>query len=341
MISTIFIYIFTPILAYLAQLNYCTLFATLCLANPFSFMLLLSSLYLLDSNQSRWRPNRILSNGCDETSQTPEGGCEFSIKEASRRSQCCSRLYDQIYLHYKHWIVSVHLTFIFSLIINILPTLKVSLEEVTILYILYGTLTLCILYLKQYNTLISKIRSNNLSTAVLTSGNCQTEVNSMQNHKSVENAICDQICYLKLLANPMQLPVRTTKSNLIETMDIEDQKKPNPNLALNDDLDPVIKSSSFSRKLSPVNLGPNSAIFLITCNIIHILILAQITYLNLTYACLCSLTGFGTTLLIPEDCSDIYQENDKRFAMFNALYSAQLMLCHLIFMFRPARITLF
>lgn len=251
MISTIFIYLLTPCLAYLAQLTYHSLFATLCLANPFSIVLLLSSSFLSDSKYPKLKQKQ--SSSSNNSNNSSSVLCEES-------SQCCSRYYDQLYLFYKHWLISTHATFLFIFQYYIVPSLKVSLTEVTILHGLYIGLILCVIHLRT-------------SPRVL-------------------HAKCDQVCYLKLLANPMQVLV-------------------------------------------------NSATFSVLCNTIHILILAQTTYLSLTYACSCGLTRFGTSILIPDDCADIYEEKDKRSVMFNALYSAQLMLCHLIFMLRTAKVTVY
>lgn len=54
------------------------------------------------------------------------------------------------------------------------------------------------------------------------------------------------------------------------------------------------------------------------------------SYLNLTYVCISGLSWFGTWLIIPMDCSDIYDEQRARLVFFAGLFAAQLACCGLV-----------
>lgn len=68
------------------------------------------------------------------------------------------------------------------------------------------------------------------------------------------------------------------------------------------------------------------------CNILHVAILAQLAYLNLTFSCASqplSSSWFGTKLLIPSDCSYVEENQVARMSMYCGINSGQILFCQL------------
>lgn len=73
---------------------------------------------------------------------------------------------------------------------------------------------------------------------------------------------------------------------------------------------------------------------LMICNLNHMLVLAQIAYLNLTFSCAPRIIQlFGTKILMPYDCSYLKDNLVARMSMFCGINSAQILFCHLVFLF--------
>lgn len=68
------------------------------------------------------------------------------------------------------------------------------------------------------------------------------------------------------------------------------------------------------------------------CSLIHMSILAQLAYLNMTFSCAPRMTSlFGTKILIPSDCSYVEDDRTARIAMYCGINSAQIFFCQLAF----------
>lgn len=64
----------------------------------------------------------------------------------------------------------------------------------------------------------------------------------------------------------------------------------------------------------------------------HIVILAQYAYLNLTYSCGSKPTIFGIKILMPYDCSLVFDDAALRVPLYCGLLSTQLMLCNIVYL---------
>lgn len=247
----------TPLLFYIARGNYRSLLSVIVLVNPFTIALLILGL-----------------------------NCLTKCKESNE---------DQVYIYFKCWLYSTHVTFLLAFQYYVIPSLQITNNEVVILYSSYILLLVSILNLKlkELNT------------------------KSLPDNEKLQILGVDQPClqngYLRLLAYPI---VKRDKN-----MDWI-----NGNGAR---LLPF--STSF------LNSPTTHNNYLLFCNFLHLAILAQMLYLNITFTCACNTSKlFGRYLLIPMECSNIYESTDARVSMFMSIYSGQLLFCQLVFLLKTS-----
>lgn len=318
-----------PVSLYVAQLDSDKLFATLLVANPFSVVLIISSLKYLDTN--------VLSQIVHKTKNR-------ILKIASTDHQASSKRREpykqrnhtnddiQIYDYYRNWLVSSHITFLFTFLFYTVASLQISLAEINILFCTYIILILMILNLK-YSLWSSMSSGNGQSSPGV--GTPLTEPNNNDgsftvgfshnsNESSISNAFNSSL-YLALLANPLtnrHLATRRTRETIA-----------NPDERINQTQKqslfwPSIMKSNPLQQLQSFTRYPH---YLIICNILHMAALAIVAYLSITFSCSSTMSKLGTALLIPVDCSHVYDSETARISMFSAIYSAQIFLFHLVF----------
>lgn len=362
-IVKIFVSAFSPVLLLIAQNTYQSLLGVTILANPFTIILFISSLnYLVSSCDS----NEKLESG---------NICKKSVRTTTIPSKgylCCHKKYDRIYTYHKYWLISTNLTLflVFEYYVN--QSLTVSKYELTLLYSNTIILLLMILRLKSHIARIigniQKAGISNLSLAIpLTvrqeSQSINLQADSRDNLDSRKednlttpnntmNRKCHQICYLKMLAHPIVFrPKKVNSSNEDDDIPtINSNGQQNDQTTVEIQQDPIYSSREikhrpslnilrrwtyFTKSSSNPIKEPITNSYLMTCNFLHLTLMAQLSYLCLTHVCACNRSQlFGDYIIIPADCTYTYDKEDARGTMFVAIYAAQILLCHLVFMFK-------
>lgn len=344
----------SPILLCIAQISYRSLLSVVVLGNPFALSILITGLNFATTRSKDSVDNEKLSSSSNNR-----------LNITRQVSSCCSYESDKVILYFKIWIISTHLTFLFSFQYFAVPSLTVTISELGLLYGSYSLLLILILNLKsQVYRVTEELTSPSQSDSAMpltkkshsTVPKCNVNISngvSSSTTGSSSKRSCDQLCYLMMLAYPIirrdknldwingngsrQLSDSSFRLNgqfKFDDHSNDDEKYPE---------DKLDASMVFIRKMMhydlrsskhPISIRNN---YLLLCNILHLVILAQIFYLNVTYTCACNTSKlFGRSLLIPMECSDIYDRVDARSSMFVSVYSGQLFFCHLVFLFKSS-----
>lgn len=323
-----------PISMELAKTSYVSLAWAILLVNPFTIVLLISVLDHLVSIESPYRYRNIdfeakranIENQDDKRS---------SSSERVRPTSCCSAEEDRNYVYYKHWLFSTHFAQLYALNLYVFPSNRLSSKETNLLLASYALLVFMISKLKrELASRDSKSRSILNSNPIIALPLTEAPASGGALPSGSPPLRCENICYLKQLAHPTATASKT-----------DDQPNENRDAYLSidtfeDDLansnHVIYNTRMFTKKLL-CNLNPTHKWFLRSCNFLHILILAQLLYLNVTCSCESRLTRFGSSLLVPVDCSAVYEDTSARITMFNAIFSGQLLCCHIVYLFLAAR----
>jgi hypothetical protein len=402
-----------PLSAYLSQSNHQSLWGVLFLSNPFTIFLLISS--LAKSNNNSYYSGYKLGTAPTSSSapidrrgpaaanlaspRLPKPTFEFDdshggdpANNSGRTLFCCSKDRDTMYWFYKYLMYSTHLTLLWITRDNLVYGLQVSSKE---LCLLYGSYTLLICFVLNLKSHICRIRERCLSagrpsmdsTAAqqLLKSNRENDEDkiSTSGHPENNRIVCEQICFLKLLAHPKRILKRATTNNFNSSVDqwrrnhslsspsttsasrpngsptenqqqqtIEVETLPIPYVHMDQlqyngqQVNELHMVERASRLYAQVNrrqhhssgsilariIQPTSAPYLAICNFIHLFIMLQYTYLNITFTCASKPSRFGLVLLIPYDCSAVFDmdNNQARLSMFAAIASAQILICQLV-----------
>lgn len=337
----------TPILALIAIDSHHSLLGALLLFNPFTMITMIAFFdYLISSRQAALNKAKQICATKERTRQVNDK----NLLEPDE--DCCSAETDSIYMHYNCWLRSTHLT-LFLVFQFVVASLELSIFELSITHILCIALAFMILDLKQY-TIGMISASNNTSTTALLLGKDNNFNKSPYNYQMPTK--CElQFCHLKMLAHPTLL----YRSNQNYSRDIRNLGAKNASLVAEcmDDgsIGPQTGAAHKQREFSMTKSTSRTIIlledlihlvsgtfkqsigtkgYLVTCNIFHLALLASYAYFNLTFSCACNLSRFGKAIIIPVDCSDVYNNRLARVTMFCGVYAGQLFLCHLVFLFK-------
>lgn len=235
--------------------------------------------------------------------------------------------FSKVQIHLRNWLISSHLTFLYVFTTITVASLQISPSEVNLMFIVYLVLLIMMISLKL-----------SLSSEISVSDSPITEYATPLNNHMIESRFikiqtakgnltrknrCETYLQLSMLANPTFSPSHFAKSEsyLHNSVSSNDIASPNS-----------IKSTS--RIWPYIQLITQNKYYLIICNIFHLIALAICFYLNLTLSCSCTMSRFGTALLIPSDCSHLYYSKTARATMFTAIYAAQLLITHLALLFK-------
>lgn len=339
--------------------DYQFLFASLIIANPFAITLLISSFKHIIENDS------ITNVGLFRSFKSKTKSHKINKTNEPRSFLCCTYQDDKIYLYFKYWLISSHFTFLITLQYYVVGSLTITGQEISLLYCCYIILLVLILNLKNYiSRVTNNFSSNKLSSAMPlavdnnidhNNNNITQSDSSKLDTSSTYSYNCDGLCYLKMLAHPIIINdknmdwINCTKNNLqsmeptsLEIYSNTEADTSNVSYDSKSTTTSYLSSIITLRKMinfdqtSIFNFWPTQSSYLMLCNIFHILISAQMFYLNVTFACACNISRlFGKYLLIPVECSDVYDNLEARTAIFIGVYSGQILFSHLAFISIP------
>lgn len=340
------IFLVSPVSLLIAQSSYQALFCTLILANPFTIVLLIKALdYIIPSSSfAESRAGAISIARHTRRNDGEEKKRKYDTTNPSI-SYCCSYNEDKIYLYFKYWLISAHLTLVISFNRYTASSLQISTSELILIFGSYVALHILLINLKNHiHKTITQINSSQKDQdAIVPLTGVKT---SSAGQDTAMHYICEGLCYMKKLANPYccdctsladansKLPSDDVNIHLVGYNDTP-INQPDVNFS---------KTTYTQSKRSANNIfkishllfnrlttNPTKTSYLVTCNVIHMIILALHAYYNLTFTCASNISRFGTALLIPVDCSDIFDNETARTSMFAAVYSAQILCCQMAF----------
>lgn len=347
----------TPITIYVASLTTYSLWTSLIVVNPITVILIVTILKRFGSPAGQATSSSSSSSSVQLRLIKRE---RVNGAQASPiRTYCCDSHEDKAYSYYRCWIVSAHISLLFSIHNTLVSNLQISFAELSLLYFSYLILLGLIINLRRKIAnvleridLSSSSPAANLTATTSLRESKQPEVSQQQQQLACNGKACDGICYMKMLVYPImgQASTFVTGTYIEEdrTSHLESSSSASDTQTManvNDSDSSTITSARIfeqtnrqlgSEKMirriaefnSPKSDSATGGSYLILCNVLHLFILLQYIYLFLTYSCATIPSKFGLAIIMPYDCTYIFDDNNDqaRRSIFCAILTLQVLL---------------